>query len=687
MWVRLRFWIAALVRRARFEQEVADELAFHLRARTDEWERRGLSPQAARRRARIELGNIERIKDDHREVRFGGWLARLVQDLRYGCRTLRKRPGITAFGVASLAVGIGTSTFFFSQFNAFSCDRSPALGTRRRWSRSPSRCRTRPSHGVRDLDDTVEGAAAYIGSVPFTVDVDDSAGGGERVFGHHVSPEYFATLGVVPTVGRLLGPETERIGSEPVVVVVSHRFWTRRLDADPRAVGRALRVNGRSAILVGVAAEGFRGVFPVFPADIFVPVTAGAWFARELEGDVLANPEVKWFQVVVRLAAAVSLPVAEAAFDSATRATEGTRLDLEEARRAGRLVSVLPAGRGLPFSLWLTSIVNAMNASAVTLISFEPGLRVDPSVALFTAGLALVAGLVVGLPPALAATRIGPAGGASPLRGGPQVPLYAFRRFGVRNLFIGAQVAVAVTLVVVIGYLVIGDQRWSGIDPGFATDDLALFVIYPGRDGSTPEQLAVMLQDLPERLGSLPEVRHATLADRMPLGAANGGLALADVRATGLGEGGIGDRVSEMVDPAGPRRPTPADSAIGAPGNHGPDAGGRSGRERRRRCAGPRPVRHGLRLRGDLRHRERCAFLGRCPGPVRHDRACGLLRAGVPGRADRSGLDVGGQSEAPALNGHPTGREASVAAGPAQPETAARPPSHRRRHYGDNGSA
>ena len=627
MCVRLRFWLprwsAALVRRARFEQEVADELAFHLRARTDEWVGRGLSPQAALRRARIELGNVDRIRDDLREVRFGGGLARLVQDLRYGCRMLLKRPGITAFGVASLAVGIGTSTFFFSQFNAFFLRPLPG-------ARDPAALvaiaepLSYPAFArVRELDDTVEGAAAYIGPVPFTVAVDDSAGGGERVFGHHVSPEYFATLGVGPTVGRLLGPETERVGSEPVVVV-SHQFWTRRLDADPRAVGRALRVNGRSATLVGVAVEGFRGVFPLTPADIFVPVTAGAWFARELGGDVLANPEVKWFQVVARLAAAVSVPVAAAAFDSATRATGGTQLDLEEARRAGRLVSVLPAGRGgrftteqrsrivalngllmglvltlacanlaglllaragerrremavrlalgagrarlvrqlltesvmlgfaggaagLPFSLWLTSIVNAMNASAVTLISFEPGLRVDPSVALFTAGLTLVAGLVVGLAPALAATRIGHAGGASPLRGGPQVAPYAFRRFGVRNLFIGAQVAVAVTLVVVVGYLVIGYQRWSGIEPGFAADDLTLFVIYPGRDGFAPEQLAVMLQELPERLGSLPEVRRATLADRMPLGAATGGLVLADVRVTVFGEGGVGDRVSEMV--------------------------------------------------------------------------------------------------------------------------------------------
>ena len=236
MWVRLRFWLAVLVRRTRFEQEVADELAFHLRARTDEWVRRGLSPGAALRRARIELGNVDRIKDDLREVRFGGWLARLVQDLRYGCRTLRKRPGITAVGVASLAVGIGTSTFFFSQFNAFFLRPLPG-------ARDPGALvaigepLSYPAFArVRELEDTVEAAAAYIGPVPFTVAVDGSAGGGERAFGHHVSPGYFATLGVAPAVGRLLDPEMDRVGSEPVVVV-SHQFWTRRLGCRPSRRG------------------------------------------------------------------------------------------------------------------------------------------------------------------------------------------------------------------------------------------------------------------------------------------------------------------------------------------------------------------------------------------------------------------------------------------------------------------
>ena len=623
MWVRLRFWLTAFVRRTRFERELADELAFHVRARAEEWERRGLSPGEARRRARVELGNVGRIKDDIREVRLGRWLAPIVQDLRYGWRTLRRYPGITTVGVASLAVGIGTSAFFFSQFNAMVLRPLPGVRDPAALVAIDESLSYPAFERVRELEETVDAAAAYIGPVPFTVGVDDTAGDGERAFGHHVSPDYFATLGVVPTVGRLFGPETERVGSEPVVVV-SHQFWTRRLNADSGAVGQALRVNGRTATLVGVAAEGFRGVFPMRPADIFVPVTAGASFAPELGGDILANPAMNWFQVVARLARAVSMPAAEAALDTVTRPADLSRLDIEKRRREGRHVSLLPAGRagrftpeqlrrtaalygllmglvlslacanlaglllaraserrkemavrlalgagrarllrqlltesvllglgggvaGLLFSLWLSGVFNAMNSAAGASISFEPGLRVDPRVTLFTAGLAVAIGVAVGLAPALAATRRARTGVSAALRDGARAPLSAHRRFGVRNVSIGGQVAVAVMLVLVVGCLVVGYQRYSGIDPGFETADLSLFAIYPGRDGFAPAQLTAMLEELPERLGTLPEVRTVTLADRVPLGAVHEWGASAAVGVSPTAEGDADQLASRMV--------------------------------------------------------------------------------------------------------------------------------------------
>ena len=334
-WTRLRLGFAALIRRTRFEHELADELAFHVQARAEEWERRGLSPSAARRRALIELGSVERIKEEVRDVRLGGWLAVLRQDLHYGFRLLRAHPGIAAIGVASLALGI----YFFSRVHADIL--APLPGARDPGSlvAVDARLSYPAFERIRELDDIIEAATAYLGSAPFSVAVDGEQGG-ERVFGHLVSPEYFEALGVAPAAGRLLSPGTEREGSEPVVVV-SERLWRRRLEADPSAVGRTLRVNGQSVTLAGIAGTGFQGVFPTSPAEIFVPVTAGAALAPELEGDILSDEGAERFQVVARLASGVSMQTAEAALDTAARAQAVPQPDVGERRREGRQVRLL----------------------------------------------------------------------------------------------------------------------------------------------------------------------------------------------------------------------------------------------------------------------------------------------------------------------------------------------------------
>ncbi len=260
MWTHLRLRFAALVRRTRFERELADELAFHIQARAEEWERRGLSPSAARRRARIELGSSERIKEEVRDVRLGRWLEVLRQDLRYGFRVLRAHPGITAIGVVSLAFGMAVCIYSFPRVHADFLAPLPGARDPDSLVAVDARLSYPAFERIRELDGIVEGATAYLGPVPFSVAVDGEPGA-ERVFGHLVSPEYFEALGVAPAAGRLLSPETERARSEPAVVV-SERFWRSRLDADPRAVGSTLQVNGRSATLAGIAGGGIPGRLP-----------------------------------------------------------------------------------------------------------------------------------------------------------------------------------------------------------------------------------------------------------------------------------------------------------------------------------------------------------------------------------------------------------------------------------------
>ena len=592
MWTRLRLGFAALVRRTRFERDLADELAFHVEARAEEWERRGLSPAAARRRALIEFGSAERIKEEVRDVRLGRWLEVLRQDLQYGFRVLRAHPGITAIGVASLALGMAVCIYSFSRVHADFL--APLPGARDPGSlvAVDARLSYPAFERIRELDGVVEGATAYLGPVPFSVAVDGEQGA-ERVFGHLVSPDYFEALGVAPAAGRLLAPGTERAGSEPVVVV-SERFWRRRLDADPRAVGSTLQVNGRSATLAGMTAGGFRGVFPATPAEIFVPVTVGAALAPELEGDILSDEGAERFHVVARLASGVSIETAEAALDTAARARDVPQPDVGERRREGRQVRLFSAGRvvrvepaqlrlmlgltgllvglvltlacanlaglllaragerrremavrfalgagrwrlvrqlltesvllalgggaaGLFFSHWLLRVTESI--SPMSPFPLEMSVSFGPLVWLFAVAIAVATGIGLGVAPAFAATRGARDGIIRSMQGRPTAPLLRYRRFGVRNLFVTYQVAVALMLLLTIGQLAVGYQRFSSVDPGFDTSGLTLFAIDPGRDGYTPAQSAALLDELPDLLAALPELRSVAVAERPPLAA------------------------------------------------------------------------------------------------------------------------------------------------------------------------
>jgi predicted permease len=272
------------------------------------------------------------------------YLREVRQDVVYALRMLAKSPGFAALAVLSLAIGIGMCCAVLSESEALVGPppgvRDPAALVTIRYALVSYPYFER----YRDQRQTTVSGTALLPMVPFAVSFSGDKGGkAERFFGHLVSPEYFSTLGVTAAAGRLFAPETERLGMPPVVVV-SERFWRMHLGQDPHAVGRTLRLNGRMATIVGIGPKDFLGVWPGNPADLFVPVTCGASLAPELSGDPLNRRDHEIFRVVLRLAPGVTIPMAEAALDGATR-----RLDQENGLqlnrdRKGRVFRLMPAG-------------------------------------------------------------------------------------------------------------------------------------------------------------------------------------------------------------------------------------------------------------------------------------------------------------------------------------------------------
>jgi predicted permease len=346
---QLRSWWSAATRRTRFEDEMRAEMEFHLQARVDDLIASGVAPAAARRRARMEFGTADAIKDDCRQSRGLRFLDTTVQDARYAWRMMRKTPGFTAAAMVSLALGIGANTAVFTLVEAVMLRTMPIAEPGRLFyfahgtGANPG---TSSNYGLFEqfaaLTGAFDGVTAY-NTNAFKVTTPD---GIESVDGLWVSGNFHAVVGVPMALGRGFAAERDRDVGGSMIAVISDHYWARRFNRAPDALGQTLVLNGHTVTIVGVTAPEFTGLQPGTRPDITLPLSI-----RAIDEKDFLDMRDTWTSMPIlgRLKPGISAAQATAAADVALQqymAREENQWIVKRAPDAFAAARLLPASRG-----------------------------------------------------------------------------------------------------------------------------------------------------------------------------------------------------------------------------------------------------------------------------------------------------------------------------------------------------
>ncbi len=578
LWLRL----AATLRPSRHERELAEELDSHLQLHIDDCIRRGMSPEEARREARLRLGGVAQTQESVRARRRLPGVESLVADLRFGLRLLRRSPGFAAVAILTLALGIGASASMFSIVRAVL------------WSPLPY---PQPSELVLVSEAADGGGRATTTSFATWADwrarsrsfeelallrswqpTLGGSGSAEQIVAARVTVNFFRALGVAPALGRDF-QAAEDTPSTRRVVILGHDLWRRRFDADPGIVGRTVTVDGDAFTVVGVLPSDFDPLATEATlgqaAQLWAPVgyqAADPWACRTCR-HVFA---------VGRLAPGVTRESARAELGALTGAlaaeypgnyssTAGAVVPMAE-QLVGSARSALYLLLGAVGVLWLIACVNATllllaRAShrerevAVRMALGAGRARIVRQLLCENSVLALLgaaAGLVPAyfLPQVLAAlgprviprlAEVGVDGGvllfafglalASGILSGvvPALRLASSRlpatlRDGarssaaapgrrLRSWLVVAQVALSLTLLVGAGLMVRSLSRLLDVAPGFEPDRvLTMRVSLVGPAYESDAAVRRYFDDVLARLSALPGVEASAMASQVPLG-------------------------------------------------------------------------------------------------------------------------------------------------------------------------
>jgi predicted permease len=340
LWSDFYIRLRSLIRRATVDEELDEELRFHLEQQAKKYVEAGIVPEQAKRRARLLFGGLTQVEQQCRQARGITFVETAAQDVRFGLRSLSKSPLFTAVVVVTLALGIGANTAIFGLVNAVMLQsipvKDPAQLVIAEWSAhaKPQRLgsssfgdcgrqegnKPDPNSGctwsypmfreIGEHKDLFVNTAAFAG----TGQIDLSGNGRATIAqGELVSGSFFETLGVTAALGRTLDPLDEKPDAAPVAVL-DYAYWQEAFGGSPAAIGRSMRLNNTPFTIVGVAAPGFTRLTPGKSVDLWVPLSQGKRLG--LPWAQSADENNWWLVIVGRLQADVSLARAESAIDS-----------------------------------------------------------------------------------------------------------------------------------------------------------------------------------------------------------------------------------------------------------------------------------------------------------------------------------------------------------------------------------
>ena len=313
----LRAKLRAILRSTKVEEDLHDELSFHLAMQQQSNQRAGLDSREAARRARVSFGGIESAKERVRDARPLRWAGTLAQDVRYGARSLRRSPGFTITAVLSLGIGIGASAAMFSLVDQVLLRLLPVKAPERLvlidW-RGPQFAAGRGSGNLlsyplcRDLQAQTQFFDGVFCRHPTGVTL-VMGGRPQPVAAEIVSGTYFTVLGVRPALGRLIVPSDDLHPGAHPVAVLSYDYWRTNLGAASDVVGRTVLINSYPMTVVGVAEATFRGVDLGEVPALWIPTMMTQ---QALLWDPLRDRRARWMHVFGRLAPGVTADAASA---------------------------------------------------------------------------------------------------------------------------------------------------------------------------------------------------------------------------------------------------------------------------------------------------------------------------------------------------------------------------------------